>query len=30
MLRQGNFAGYGDEVKRLESTLKELRARAGK
>ncbi len=30
LLRQGNFAGYGEEVKRLESVLKELRARAGK
>ncbi|MBZ0159149.1 MAG: UPF0182 family protein [bacterium] len=30
LLRQGNFAGYGDEVKRLESALKELRTRAGK
>lgn len=30
LLRQGNFAGYGEEVKRLESALKELRARAGK
>ena len=28
MLRQGNFAGYGDEVKRLEGTLKQLRERA--
>jgi uncharacterized protein len=28
MLRQGNFAGYGDEVKRLEGTLKTLRERA--
>ena len=28
MLRQGNFAGYGDEVKRLEGTLKALRERA--
>ena len=27
-LRQGNFAGYGDEVKRLEGTLKALRERA--
>ena len=27
MLRQGNFAGYGDEVKRLEGTLKSLRER---
>ena len=30
LLRQGNFAGYGEEVKRLESVLKELRARAGR
>ena len=30
LLRQGNFAGYGDEVKRLESALKELRARTGR
>lgn len=30
LLRQGNFASYGEEVKRLESALKELRARAGK
>jgi hypothetical protein len=30
LLRQGNFAGYGEEVKRLESVLKELRGRAGK
>jgi uncharacterized protein len=28
MLRQGNFAGYGEEVKRLEGTLKALRDRA--
>jgi hypothetical protein len=28
LLRQGNFAGYGDEVKRLEGTLKALRERA--
>ncbi len=28
LLRQGNFAGYGDEVKRLEGTLKTLRERA--
>jgi uncharacterized protein len=28
MLRQGNFAAYGDEVKRLEGTLKTLRERA--
>jgi uncharacterized protein len=28
MLRQGNFAGYGEEVKRLEATLKALRERA--
>ncbi len=27
-LRQGNFAGYGDEIKRLEGTLKNLRERA--
>jgi uncharacterized membrane protein (UPF0182 family) len=27
-LRQGNFAGYGEEVKRLEGTLKTLRERA--
>ncbi len=30
LLRQGNFAGYGEEVKRLESALKELRARASR
>jgi hypothetical protein len=30
LLRQGNFAGYGEEVARLESALKELRARAGR
>ena len=28
LLRQGNFAGYGEEVKRLEGTLKTLRERA--
>jgi hypothetical protein len=28
LLRQGNFAGYGDEIKRLEGTLKSLRERA--
>jgi hypothetical protein len=28
MLRQGNFAAYGEELKRLESTLKALRERA--
>ena len=28
LLRQGNFAGYGDEVKRLEGTLKTLRERS--
>jgi uncharacterized membrane protein (UPF0182 family) len=28
LLRQGNFAGYGEEVKRLEGTLKVLRERA--
>ena len=28
LLRQGNFAGYGEEVKRLEATLKTLRERA--
>jgi hypothetical protein len=28
MLRQGNFAGYGEEIKRLEATLKALRERA--
>ena len=27
-LRQGNFAGYGEEIKRLEGTLKTLRERA--
>ena len=27
-LRQGNFAGYGEEIKRLETTLKTLRERA--
>jgi hypothetical protein len=27
-LRQGNFAGYGEEVKRLEGTLKQMRERA--
>lgn len=30
LLRQGSFAGYGEEIKRLESVLKELRARAAK
>jgi hypothetical protein len=30
LLRQGNFAGYGDEIRRLESVLKELRARASR
>jgi uncharacterized membrane protein (UPF0182 family) len=29
LLRQGDFAGYGDEIGRLESVLRELRARAG-
>jgi hypothetical protein len=28
LLRQGNFAGYGEEIKRLEVTLKTLRERA--
>jgi hypothetical protein len=28
MLRQGNFAGYGEEIKRVEATLKALRERA--
>jgi uncharacterized protein len=28
MLRQGNFAGYGEEIRRLEATLKALRERA--
>ena len=28
LLRQGNFAGYGEELKRLETTLKALRERA--
>ncbi len=28
MLRQGNFGGYGEELKRLETTLKALRERA--
>jgi len=28
LLKQGNFAGYGDEIKRLEGTLKSLRERA--
>ncbi len=28
MLRQGNFAAYGEEIKRLEATLKALRERA--
>jgi uncharacterized membrane protein (UPF0182 family) len=28
LLRQGNFAGYGDEIKRLEGTLQQLRERA--
>ena len=28
LLRQGNFAAYGEEVKRLEATLKTLRERA--
>jgi hypothetical protein len=27
-LRQGNFAGYGEEIKRLEATLKSLRDQA--
>jgi uncharacterized membrane protein (UPF0182 family) len=27
LLRQGNFAGYGEEIKRLEGTLKQLRER---
>ncbi len=27
-LRQGNFAGYGEEIKRLEGTLKTMRERA--
>ena len=27
-LRQGNFSGYGEEIKRLEGTLKTLRERA--
>ncbi|MGH7429491.1 MAG: UPF0182 family protein, partial [Candidatus Methylomirabilaceae bacterium] len=30
LLRQGNFAAYGEELKRLESALKELRTRATK
>ena len=30
LLRQGNFAAYGDELKRLEAALKELRTRATK
>ncbi len=30
LLRQGNFAGYGEEVKRLESVLKELRTRVAR
>jgi uncharacterized membrane protein (UPF0182 family) len=28
LLRQGNFAGYGEEIRRLEVTLKSLRERA--
>ncbi|MBI4841925.1 MAG: hypothetical protein HY803_12785 [candidate division NC10 bacterium] len=28
LLRQGNFADYGEELKRLEGTLKALRERA--
>jgi hypothetical protein len=28
LLRQGNFAGYGEEIKRLEGTLRQLRDRA--
>jgi len=28
MLRQGNFAGYGEEIRRLEATLKALQERA--
>ena len=28
LLRQGNFSGYGEEIKRLEGTLKTLRERA--
>jgi hypothetical protein len=28
MLRQGNFAGYGEEIRRLETTLKALQERA--
>jgi len=28
LLRQGNFAGYGEEIRRLEGTLKTLRERA--
>jgi uncharacterized protein len=28
MLRQGNFAGYGEEIKHLEATLRALRERA--
>ena len=28
LLRQGNFAGYGEEIKRLETTLRALRERA--
>jgi len=28
LLRQGNFSGYGEEIKQLEGTLKTLRERA--
>jgi hypothetical protein len=28
LLRQGNFGGYGEELKRLEGTLKALRDQA--
>jgi hypothetical protein len=28
LLRQGNFAGYGEEIRRLETTLKAMRERA--
>jgi uncharacterized membrane protein (UPF0182 family) len=28
LLRQGNFAGYGEELKRLENSLKAMRERA--
>jgi uncharacterized membrane protein (UPF0182 family) len=30
LLRQGNFAGYGEELKRLEETLKSLQEKSGR